>query len=375
MTAIASKPKYVQLADHMRDLIRDGELKIGDRLPSYAEMYRRFGATPATAQRVCDLLEQENLIERRGGSGVYVAERKRILTGNIGFVGTTFINPEESPYKSHIMAGVQQAVDAAQQHLLYLGTDPNLNVQAFDKVDGVLISNVDDARPVLRKLPAGMPRVSLIIIHNGLTNVVADDHGGVKMAVEHLVSLGHRRIACLMEKLPSLARRRLAGYNDGLLEAGIDPDPQWVRLTDTAPISSKADYYLEWGRRQMRLWLEEGFEKLQCTALFVQNERAAIGAMQILQQEGWKVPDDISVMGFDGTELCDYAVPRLCAVELPLTQIGIQAVEILNRQIAGEILQPQTITLPVSLREGGSVAPSTQRTVRRPAELSAKVLL
>jgi LacI family transcriptional regulator len=106
----------------------------------------------------------------------------------------------------------------------------------------------------------------------------------------------------------------------------------------------------------MRLWLDEGFGKLDCTAIFVQNEMAAIGVMQILQQERWKVPQDISVVGFDGTELCDYAMPRLTAMELPLEQIGAKAVEILNRQIAGVAPEIQTITLPVRLRDGGSVA-------------------
>lgn len=348
--------KYRLLAARLREQIARRELQPGDRLPTFAELRTQHGVTLSTVERVYGLLEDEGLIERRHGSGTYVAERRNPLTGNIGFVGGTFVNPHESSFKAHVMQGVQQAADAAGQHLLYLGTDYSLNVRAFSKVDGVLICNIEDARPVLRELPPELPRVALLNINDGITSVVADDYRGGKMAVEHLVSLGHRRIACLMEKMPSLPRRRFAGYSDGLLEAGIEADSHWIRLTKSTQNSDKVQPYLEWGRREMGLWLEEGFGELHCTAIFVQNEMAAIGVMQILQQEGWKVPQDISVMGFDGTELCNYAVPRLCAVEVPLVQIGAQAVEILNLQIAGAQPEPQTITLPVSLRKGDSVA-------------------
>ena len=351
-----TQSKYRTLARQLRQQIERGKLKPGDRLPSFVELRERHGATPTTANQVYGLLEQEGLIERQQGRGTFVALRKRTLTGNIGFVGGVFLNPERSPFKMHLMKGVQQATEAARQHLLYLGTDHSWNVSAFGKVDGVLICNIEDPRPVLQNLPAGLPHVALLNINEGVTSVVADDHGGSKIAIKHLASLGHRRIACLMEKTPSLPRRRFAGYSDGLLEAGIEANPAWARLTQKVTLDENCEPYLEWGRREMRLWLDEGFGKLDCTAIFVQNEMAAIGVMQILQQEGWKVPQDISVVGFDGTELCDYAMPRLTAMELPLEQIGAKAVEILNRQIAGVAPEIQTITLPVRLRDGGSVA-------------------
>jgi DNA-binding LacI/PurR family transcriptional regulator len=352
-----TQSKYRTLAEQFREQIERGKLQPGDRLPSFVELRAQHGATPTTANQVYALLEQEGLIERQQGRGTFVAERKRTLTGNIGFVGSVFLNSQRSPFKMHLMKGVQEATEAAQQHLLYLGTDYSLNVSAFSKVDGVLICNIEDPRPVLQNLPVGLPRVALLNINEGVTSVVADDYAGSKMAIKHLASFGHQRIACLMEKTPSLARRRFAGYSDGLLEAGIEANPALARLTQAITLKENAEPYLEWGRREMNLWLQEGFWQLQCTALFVQNEMAAIGVMQILQQEGWKVPDDISVMGFDGTELCDYAIPRLSAMELPLAKVGAKATEILNRQIAGEKSEAQTITLPVRLRDGDSVAP------------------
>ena len=79
--------------------------------------------------------------------------------------------------------------------------------------------------------------------------------------------------------------------------------------------------------------------------------------MQALQQAGIDVPGQVSVMGFDGTQLGELSSPRLSAVALPLEQIGRTAVELLNQQIAGEPTQRLAIMLPCSLREGDSIAP------------------
>lgn len=356
MADTTQKLKYIQLADHLRERIRSGELKVGDRLPSYAEMYREHGATSATMQRVCDVLEQENLIERRHSSGVYVAEPRRVLTGNIGFIGSAPYKAKKNPFYMHLMDGVQQAADAKHQHLLYLGTDHSWDVSACAKIDGLLLCNIEDPKEILDELPPHLPCISLLTILDGLTCVGVDDYRGAQMAVRHLLSLGHRRIACLMEKLPSEGRRRFAGYHDALLEAGIEEEPGWVRLTDTLGKVETDQPYREWASLQMRAWLQEGWKEAGCTAILVQNEIAAIGVIQVLQKEGIRVPEDVSVMGFDGTEICDLISPRLCAVTLPLEQIGAKAMEIINQQIGGEKLAAQAITLPVSLRAGESVA-------------------
>jgi len=114
--------------------------------------------------------------------------------------------------------------------------------------------------------------------------------------------------------------------------------------------------YLEWGLEHMQAWLEDDWEAAGCTAILVQNDAGAVGVMQVLQKAGIKVPEQVSVMSFDGTEICDFVSPRLSAVALPLPQIGMKAVEALNRQISGEPSSAESILLPLSLRPGESVA-------------------
>src|SRR5690606_31345794 len=93
------------------------------------------------------------------------------------------------------------------------------------------------------------------------------------------------------------------------------------------------------------------------TAIVVQNEQSAIGVLQVLQEVGMQVPQDVSVIGFDGTEVGETIIPRLSTMQWPLAEIGAKGVEILTHLIEGGAMPTQTIVLPVHLRERDSIAP------------------
>jgi LacI family transcriptional regulator len=352
-----NQPLYLMLAEQLREKIRTKELKVGDRLPTFAEMRDKFGVTLGTVERTYSFLEKEGLIERQQGRGTFVAQQKRKLTGNLGVIGCELLRQQQMAYYSQLMRGMEEAAMQNGQHLLFLGTDLDLDVRSCEKVDGVLVVGIDLIDEFLTKLPPGLATVAVLNAAEGIPSVIADDYQGAKLAVKYLLSHGHTRIACLMERIPTLSRRRIAAYTDALLGAGIEAETDWMRLTPTIPTAENGQAYLQWGRQQMRDWLRSGWRETGCTALFVQNETGAIGALQVLQEEGVRVPDEVSVIGFDGTELCDYTTPRLCAVEVPLAQIGAKAIEVLNRQIHGdEARDVHSVLLPLRIREGASVA-------------------
>jgi len=228
MEISTEQPKYVQLAAKLRESIRSGDLKAGDRLPSYAEMYRDFGATTATVQRVCNLLEQENLIERRSGSGIYVADTTQVLTGNIGILGKADFRTHAGAFFSHLAFGVQAAAEERGQQLVWLHKGEDCDY--FGSVDGLLLSGhpAHTNQRIAQIKPAHMPCVSMFITAEGMNSVVVDDYGAAKIAVRHLLELGHQKIACLMlegRHTPQIPSNRVAGYQDALLEAGISFDP------------------------------------------------------------------------------------------------------------------------------------------------------
>jgi DNA-binding LacI/PurR family transcriptional regulator len=357
MGVTTQKPKYRELAEYLRERIRTGDLKVGERLPSYTELYDERGASTATVQRACDLLDQEHLIERRHGSGIFVAAPPRsVLRGTIGIIGSKGFKVEDSAFNVALMRAVHQAAESEGRQLLYLGQETSRYLRPETQVDGVLICGVEETATVIEQLPPDLPRVSVLTSMEGVTSVGVDEYRGAQMAVRHLIGMGHRRIACLMEKQAWEARRRVAGYRDALLESGIDPDPSWERLVISVD-RHETQPYRDWAHAQMQAWLSDGWYETGCTAILAQNDMTALAVVQVLQKEGIKVPEKISVMGFDGTELCNLITPHLSAVAFPLTQIGARAMDMLNRQIAGEPCTAETILLPLSLQHGDSVAP------------------
>ncbi len=352
---ISSSPKYQTLAQLFAERIRSGELQPGDRLPSFTQMRAKFGATPATVERLYAQLEREKLIERRHRSGVFVAEAQsaKALTGTIGFVALHFSNRLLHPYNHHLLQGIQQeARQAGVQIMLLDACDIAAN---RDKIDGLLIyehGHSDEAT----YMEHGLPCVSLVLQKRGIPSVVGDDFDGGRSATEHLLELGHSRIACLMgsdllDTRDTLGELRIAGYRAALKQGGIGEDARWVRPVPYNPLET----YAERGYTAMTQWLNEGWAQLGCTAILTQNDDVAIGVINALQDNGYSVPRDISVIGFDGAGVDAHFSQRLTTVELPLETIGAQGARLLLRLIQGENDHSHHV-LPAPLRLGQSSA-------------------
>ena len=170
-------------------------------------------------------------------------------------------------------------------------------------------------------------------------SVIADEALGIGLAVKHLVDLGHLRIAYLVSTSApsSVETARLNAYREALLANDIVPREGWVHdMRDMGGM-------LERGRFGMDAWLRDGFLQQGCTALMVQNDRAALGAMDVLVAAGIRVPDDLSVIGFDSTSECEVMRPRLTSVRIPLETIGSNAVHILTRTLRDEPVPAKTV--------------------------------
>ncbi len=141
--------------------------------------------------------------------------------------------------------------------------------------------------------------------------------------------------------------------------AKIEVPSQWIRRLMHREEIQQAPFLYHSGRASMRKWLQDGWRDLGCTALLAQNDEAAIGAIEELQEAGFDVPGDVSVVGFDGTEAAEYFRPRLTTIKVPLEEIGAAAAEYLLRQIReGDETEEHTgVTLPAQLKIGDSTAP------------------
>jgi len=323
--------KYARFADQLRQQIVTGELKPGDQLPSFAHMMANFNVGQSTIERMYALLEQEGMVVRAPNQGIFVAiPKKRGATGSIGLITSPRTIPH--PYHVRLLTAVQAAAHAVNMEISLLYETSRIG---FDRIDGLLLCQ-GHADRILQRLAPDLPAVSLIHLAKTAPSVVADETEGMRAAIRYLLERGHERIAmlsCGVQSWMNIAsKQRLITYQDTLKAAGIKPLNRWSRPV-FEPFDGDFDFR-DNGYRKTRQWIEENWRQLGCTALLAHNDDVAIGAIDAFREVGIRVPEDVSVVGFDGTEISEVYRPRLTTVEMPLAEIGARGVGLLMQQIA-----------------------------------------
>ncbi|WP_115727009.1 LacI family DNA-binding transcriptional regulator [Actinomyces culturomici] len=183
------------------------------------------------------------------------------------------------------------------------------------------------------------------------SSVSVDDELEASRAVRHLIDLGHEKIAVL--GVPafdvSVGAQRVAGYRNALAKAGIPVDEGLIRYE---VLDQGNPYTLEHGYRLAQRLLAE---RPDVTAIFAIADVLAIGAMRAVREAGLRIPEDISIIGFDGITFGDFVEPRLTTLAQPPEQIAKITCDILFDQIdSGPV---QHVFVPGSIHEGGSTGP------------------
>jgi len=165
------------------------------------------------------------------------------------------------------------------------------------------------------------------------------------VAVRHLINGGHRNIAVIAGRQFSFSAQRLVGYMNALTEADIELDERNIAYSDA--------YSMQSGYEAAR---RLGKQSNSFTAVFAITDELAIGAIRHFQDQGLKIPEDISVVGFDNIELSSFITPRLTTIAQPIEEMGNLAVELLHSMITGEEKPSADILLPFTLIERESTA-------------------
>ena len=343
----------------LRRQIESGELRPGERVPSFAEMKRQHGVSQTTMEKMHALLEEQGLVTREQGRGTFVAQPPaREKTGVLGAViDARFYR---HPYYARVMQGIHQVAQREGVEILLLHEK---SLGKWARADGILL--LSPLAGVSPEVPPTMPQVAILRSKSEapqdlMPHIGSDDYQGIRDAMRHLLDLGHRRIAYLGAN-PVHAERSRA-YRDALHQAGIAPQESWTRRLIHRNATAQRPYFYHSGRASLARWLHEGFGDLGCTALLAHNDETAIGAIEVLQEAKLSVPGDISVVGFDGTEAAEYFRPRLTTLQVPLEEIGVAGAEYLLRRIRGsdETIQNE-LYLPVRLQIGQTTAAHTER--------------
>jgi len=176
-----------------------------------------------------------------------------------------------------------------------------------------------------------------------LSMVGVDDRAAARTAVSHLLAQGHRKIAVLGGPATSYpSRMRRLGAQEAMEDAGLAFDDRLYGLSN---------YDFESAYHAMNSLLAR---RAEFTALFAMSDVIAFGAIRALVSAGLRVPEDVSVIGFDGITMSRYCVPVMTTIVQPSEQIALQSVELLMRQIEHGA-PAQKITLQPELQFGESV--------------------
>jgi DNA-binding LacI/PurR family transcriptional regulator len=344
------------------------ELGPDAKLPTMSELRLKLGTSMQTVNDAVRELEKRSVLRSVYGVGIYVAQAggaqiaRRTVTGNIGFISTIAPDPaNDSEHWQLLLAGMRTEASKHKRHLLLI--DNNEEFDSWEKVDGVLFCDSRDHRdptPSLQKYPRDVPRVAVYNRLPGIPSVTADDFSGSYQLTQHLIGLGHRRIAYLgtFATEHALLKQRRAGYLAALEEAGIEHDERWMcelRWLEEW-YGDKSDWYFRGGKHFMKQWLERDWRELGCTALMAQNDAAAFGAISSLTEAGISVPGDVSITGFDDALLYRNALPKLTTMKTPIFEIGQTAMRMLAEKLNDENHIPRNISLEVQLIEGNSTA-------------------
>jgi LacI family transcriptional regulator len=261
-----------------------------------------------------------------------------------------------------LVRGAGKAAEAENYQLL-LQTTGTGEVATFghqdpllsdDYVDGlIIISWRVPLSSVQRLAKRGFPVVLIDAFRrlDDVSWVSADDHRGARLATEHLIQLGHRRIGFIGGgEAPYLAQQRLAGFREALAVADVEPSGCPVVEGDFSQRSgyAAAAELMALSRRP--------------TAIFAANDLMAMGAMTAMQELGLRVPDDMSVVGFDDIASAARLSPGLTTVARPYAEMGAMAVKLATRLMQSNdgSHRPIQTDLPVELVIRQSTSPLTR---------------
>ena len=276
--------------------------------------------------------------------------------GRTGLIGVT-LPLVEAAYFGVILSGASEALYEQDMRIVLCPTlhQHDREVNLLDRLmrgttDGAVLMLPEESSAELKALQRDFPFVVVdprIALDEGIPVVSAAHAAGARAATEHLLALGHRRIGVITGPRDWIAcTERMNGYHGALAAAGVLPDPALVAVSDfrNGPVTAAAAAAL--------------FDLPDPpTAIFAFNDNVAVGVMLAARARGLRVPEDLSVVGFDDSEQAEIVLPALTTVRQPLAEMGRMAVSLLLRLLENQRVDALRIQLATKLVVRESTAP------------------
>ncbi len=298
------------------------------------------GVGAQTRARIQRVIEQHDYVQNHAA--------RHLRKGQSGLIDLVIMRLEGG-YDLGIMHGVQEALEESGRRLVVFATNENEATERLwlrrlldQSTDGVLLLLPYERIGIANALMAqNIPFVAIGDRNEPTTafpTIGSTIWLGGYTAIEFLISQGHRRIGIITGPLHlTTSRARLAGYREALERAGIPIDPALI---------CEGNYLLGDGVKQTYALLDQPDPP---TAIFAGNDAQAAGVYRVLYQRNIRIPDEMSVIGFDDVTYTAQMSPPLTTIHQPLTEMGKMAANMLLRLIAGQRLDSNHVELSTSL--------------------------
>lgn len=335
------QPKYLQLKAALLRYLDDEHYQADQKLPTEHALLAQFNVSRGTIRQALSELENEGVLYKIQGSGTFFsgnlpAERKQshllgVVTPSLSF----YIYPQ-------IIQGITDVAQQQDYHVV-LGSSKTSPGHELGCIEQLLAKNIDglifEPAPNLQAVPDTelinvLKTLTIPVVFMGaampdtnLSYVTVDDVEGGFRATNYLIAAGHRRIACLYPPNMPAGQHRYQGYRNALKAAGIAPDTQLEKQITT--------FYSEETHGQTILMMKEllALGEARPTAVFFFNDLLAVVGYAAIEAAGLNVPTDISMIGFDDSELALQMRVPLTSMVHPKYYQGKWAAELLFEKL------------------------------------------
>ncbi|MFO7896899.1 MAG: GntR family transcriptional regulator [Candidatus Cloacimonadales bacterium] len=339
---MSNLPKYLYAKNSIVDRIKKGI--IVDKLPGERVLATELGVSYMTIRKAVAELVEEGILHKLTTKGTFVSNRKISpkATGNLGFFLDDKIKGGiSSPYYSLIFKALEKHLKEKGYNLIMFTDFENLNPLTHQKkIDGVIICCFPRLEEKIQEIKKFLPILLLdnLAKDKSIPSITIDNFNSCFESTDYLWNLGHRRIGFVSGLLDSnVCVERLEGYVSAINSHGLEKDKTLIY---------RGDYSYESGSKAAQYFLS--LENRPSAIMFA-NDSMAIGAMKVIQEQGLKIPEDISIIGFDDIEIASKIFPSLTTNAAPIDKMAKKSVEIITSAIKGEDIDFQHIIMPAEL--------------------------
>ncbi len=324
-----AEPKYIKVVEWIKEQIGKKSFVPEDKIPSENELSGQFQLSRQTIRHAISVLEEEGILTRIQGSGTYVSDncftnlekRTRIA------VITTYVDSYIFP---KTIQGIEQIL-SENGYAMELSFTNNTVEREKEILEDILEKD-DIAGMIVEPTKSGLPnpnedlylhflerKIPIIFINSfypnlSIPHVSMNDKNAAIKAVETLIHAGHKRIAAILKMDDGQGHRRYSGYMSAMKKAGLPTRDENVIWIDTEDV------------QHPELYCDKLLRRLDgCSAVFCYNDQVAVSLMELLRKKGISIPEQISIVSVDDSELVKLGDIKLSSIPHPLEKLGAKA--------------------------------------------------